>query len=401
MLIDEIRKRAADLLNEVIDSRRHLHANPELSFREYETSAYIKTRLDESGILWKAIANTGIVALITGDLPSDRVVALRADMDALPITETNDVEYISRNNGVMHACGHDAHTASLLGVAKILQSLKPFFGGTIKFIFQPAEELLPGGAGLMIKEGVLENPVPQYILGQHVSPFIPAGKVGIRKGKFMASMDEITVTIKGKGGHGAQPHRNIDPVMIAAQMLVSLQQLVSRFANPSVPTVLSFGKVIANGAINIIPDEVYMEGTFRTLDEVWRYEAHEKMKTIARAIAESLGGSCEFNITRGYPFLVNNESLTSEVSDSIAEYIGAENIEELDVWMAAEDFARYSQVTPACFYLLGTGNVSKGINSSLHTPTFNIDESALETSIGLMVYLALKQLATAKVALTP
>jgi amidohydrolase len=392
MLIEEIRKQAGALSGTVIDFRRHLHAHPELSFKEYQTSAFIKNRLDGSGVSWKAIADTGVVALITGDLPSDKVIALRADMDALPITEANDIEYISRNQGVMHACGHDAHTASLLGVAMILQALKPFFAGTVKLIFQPAEELLPGGAGQMIGEGVLENPAPQFVLGQHVSPFIPAGKIGIRKGKFMASMDEIVVTIKGKGGHAAQPHRNIDPVMIAAQMLVSLQQVVSRMANPAVPTVLSFGKVIANGAINVIPDEVYMEGTFRTLDENWRNEAHEKMKTIAKATAESMGGSCEFLIRSGYPYLVNNEALSDLVYGFAAEYIGAENIETPDIWMAAEDFARYSQARPSCFYLLGIGNPEKGITSSLHTPTFNIDETALETSMGIMVHLALRQL---------
>jgi amidohydrolase len=392
MLIEEIRKQAGALSGTVIDIRRHLHAHPELSFKEYQTSAFIKNRLDGSGVPWTAIADTGVVALITGDLPSDKVIALRADMDALPITEANDIEYISRNQGVMHACGHDAHTASLLGVAMILQALKPFFAGTVKLIFQPAEELLPGGAGVMIEQGILENPAPQFVLGQHVSPFIPAGKIGIRKGKFMASMDEIVVTIKGKGGHAAQPHRNIDPVMIAAQMLVSLQQVVSRMANPAVPTVLSFGKVIANGAINVIPDEVYMEGTFRTLDENWRNEAHEKMKTIAKATAESMGGSCEFLIRSGYPYLVNNEALSDLVYGFAAEYIGAENIETPDIWMAAEDFARYSQARPSCFYLLGIGNHEKGITSSLHTPTFNIDETALETSMGIMVHLALRQL---------
>jgi amidohydrolase len=392
MLIDEIQKLASNISDTVISYRRHLHANPELSFKEYETASFIKARLDELAIEWQPMAGTGVVALIKGGQPSENVIALRADIDALPITEANAVEYASLNNGVMHACGHDAHTSSLLGVATILQSLKPGFGGTVKLIFQPAEEVLPGGANLMIREGVLDNPKPQAVFGQHVSPFIEAGKIGIRKGKFMASMDEIFVTISGKGGHGAQPHRNIDPVMIAAQMLVSLQQLVSRMANPTMPTVLSFGKVIANGAINIIPGEVYMEGTFRTLDEGWREEAHEKMKKMAIGIAQSMGGSCEFNISKGYPYLVNDERLTEQVAVYAAEYIGKENVEDLDMWMAAEDFARYSQLTPSCFYLLGIGNTEKGITSSLHTPTFNIDESALQTSIGLMTYIALRQL---------
>jgi amidohydrolase len=391
-LIEEIKQHAARIVDSVIVCRRHLHAHPELSFKEYETSSFIKSRLDEMGISWHAMADTGVVAIIKGEQPSDRVMALRADMDALPIMEANAVSYVSQNKGVMHACGHDAHTSSLLGTAAILQSLIPKFGGTVKLIFQPAEEILPGGAGIMIKEGVLENPAPEAVCGQHVSPFIEAGKIGIRKGKFMASMDEIFVTIRGKGGHGAQPHRNIDPVMIAAQMLVSLQQVVSRMANPTLPTVLSFGKVIANGAINIIPDEVYMEGTFRTLDEEWREKAHERMKKMAENIAESMGGSCDFKISKGYPFLVNEENLTEQVAAFAGDYIGKENVEDIDIWMAAEDFARYSQLKASCFYLLGVGNKEKEIVSSLHTPTFDIDEKALAVSTGLMAYIALKTL---------
>ncbi len=392
MLFDEIRQYATNITDTVIQYRRHLHANPELSFHEYETSAFIKARLDEMGIAWQPMAQAGVVALIKGEQPSDRVIALRADMDALPITEANDVPYASKNNGVMHACGHDLHTSSLLGVANILQSIRHKFGGTVKLIFQPAEEKLPGGASLMIKEGVLKNPVPDVMIGQHVSPLIEAGKIGIRKGKFMASMDEIFVTVRGKGGHGAQPHLNIDPVMITAQILVSLQQIVSRMANPALPTVLSFGKVIANGAINVIPDEVYLEGTFRTLDEGWRADAHARMKKIAQSIAESMGGSCDFTIVKGYPFLVNEEKLTEHVSAFAKEYLGKENVEDIDIWMAAEDFAWYSQSLDSCFYLLGVRNMKKGIISSLHTPTFNIDENALATSVGLMSYIAIKQL---------
>lgn len=392
MLKDEIWQHANNISNTVIQYRRHLHANPELSFHEYETSAFIKDRLDEMGIAWKPMAETGVVALIKGEQPSDRVIALRADMDALPITEVNDASYSSKNDGVMHACGHDVHTSSLLGTANILQSIRHKFGGTVKLIFQPAEEKLPGGASLMIKEGVLKNPVPDTVIGQHVSPLIEAGKIGIRKGKFMASMDEIFVTVHGKGGHGAQPHQNIDPVMIAAQILVSLQQVVSRMANPTLPTVLSFGKVIANGAINVIPDEVYMEGTFRTLDEDWRAEAHARMKKIAESIAESMGGTCDFNITKGYPFLINEEKLTEQVSVFAGEYLGKDNIEEIDIWMAAEDFAYYSQASDSCFYLLGVGKKGKGVPYSLHTPTFDIDENALVTSIGLMAYIAVNRL---------
>ena len=392
MLKDEIKQEANKIFNTVVQHRRHLHAHPELSFHEYETSAFIKARLDEMGISWKPMAGTGVVALIKGEQSSDRVIALRADIDALPIKEANDVSYCSKKDGVMHACGHDVHTASLLGTATILQSLRQKFGGTIKLIFQPAEEKLPGGASLMIKEGVLKDPMPDAIIGQHVSPFIEAGKIGIRKGKFMASMDEISVTIRGKGGHAAQPHQNIDPVMIAAHILVSLQQVVSRMANPTIPTVLAFGKLIANGAFNVIPDEVYMEGTFRTLDGNWRKDGHARMKNIAETIAEIMGGSCDFKIAKGYPCLINEEKLTEQVSAFANEYLGKEHVEEIDIWMAAEDFAYYSQSSDSCFYILGVKKKAEINVSSLHTPTFDIDENALATGAGLMAYIAVKQL---------
>ncbi|MCX6167576.1 MAG: M20 family metallopeptidase [Sphingobacteriales bacterium] len=392
MLKNRIQELAAGVLESTIQNRRHLHAHPELSFQEHKTVAFVAAKLDELGIAFKPIANTGLVALIKGDKASDHVVALRADMDALPIQEANEVVYKSTNSGVMHACGHDAHTASLLGTATILQQLKAEFGGTIKLIFQPAEELLPGGANQMIKEGVLENPKPQAVLGQHVMPFIETGKVGFRSGKYMASTDELYVTVKGKGGHAAQPQQNIDPVMITAQILVSLQQIVSRTANPNTPSVLSFGKVQANGATNVIPNEVKLEGTFRTMDEAWRAEAHIRMKKMAEGIAESMGGSCEFDIRIGYPFLVNEEKLTAQAKQYAQEYLGKENVLDLDIWMAAEDFAYYSQVADACFYRLGTRNEAKGITSSVHTPTFDIDENAFAISTGLMAYIALKRL---------
>ena len=392
MLKKQIQELAASVLESTIQNRRHLHAHPELSFQEHKTVAFVAAKLDELGIAYKPMANTGLVALITGDKPSDQVVALRADMDALPIQEVNEVAYKSTQAGVMHACGHDAHTASLLGTAAILQKLKVEFRGTIKLIFQPAEELLPGGANQMIKEGVLENPTPQSVLGQHVMPFIETGKVGFRSGKYMASTDELYVTVKGKGGHAAQPQQNIDPVMITAQILVSLQQIVSRTANPNIPSVLSFGKVQANGATNVIPNEVKLEGTFRTMDEAWRAEAHTRMKKMAEGIAESMGGSCEFEIKKGYPFLVNEEKLTAAAKQYAEEYLGKENVLDLDIWMAAEDFAYYSQLADACFYRLGTRNEAKGITSSVHTQTFDIDENAFAISTGLMAYIALKRL---------
>jgi amidohydrolase len=389
---EQIQELAKTIFDDVVANRRHLHSHPELSFHEVETSAFVAKKLDELGLTYERMADNGLVALIKGEKPSDQVVALRADMDALPILEANDVPYKSQNTGVMHACGHDAHTSSLLGTAKILTSLKSEFGGTVKLIFQPAEEKLPGGASLMIKEGVLQNPTPQAVIGQHVMPFIEAGKVGFRAGKYMASADEIYVTVKGKGGHAAQPQQNIDPVLITAHILTALQQVVSRFADPKTPSVLSFGKVIANGATNVIPNEVYLEGTFRTMDEDWRAEAHIKMKKLAEGIAESMGGSCDFNIMKGYPFLVNEEVLTASTRSHAEDYLGKENVLDLDIWMAAEDFAYYSQVADSCFYRLGTRNESRGITSSVHTPTFDVEESALQLSTGLMAYLAIKQL---------
>jgi amidohydrolase len=392
MIKEKIQQLSQDIFNEVVSNRRHLHSHPELSFHEVETSVFVANKLEELGLEYHKMADTGLVALIKGDKPSDKVIALRADMDALPITEANDVPYKSQNTGVMHACGHDAHTSSLLGTAKILTELKSEFGGTIKLIFQPAEEKLPGGASLMIKEGVLENPKPTAVLGQHVMPLIDAGKVGFRAGKYMASTDELYVTVKGKGGHGAQPQQNVDPVIITAYILTALQQVISRFADPKSPSVLSFGKVIANGATNVIPNEVFLEGTFRTMDEKWRGEAHIKMKKMAEGIAESMGGSCEFNIMKGYPFLINEEVLTNATRGHAEDYLGKENVLDLDIWMAAEDFAYYSQAADSCFYRLGTRNEERGITSSVHTPTFDVEEDAFKISTGLMAYLAIKQL---------
>lgn len=387
-----IKQLAKKFFSETVENRRHLHRNPELSFEEYNTSAFVKAELDKLGIPHQAMANTGVVGLITGDLASDKVIALRADMDALPITEVEGRSYGSQNIGVMHACGHDVHTSSLLGVARILNELKPHFGGQIKLIFQPGEERLPGGASLMIKEGVLINPSPEAIFGQHVMPFIEAGKVGFRSGQYMASCDELFMTVRGKGGHGAQPHQNIDPIAITAQIISALQQVVSRYADPRIPTVLSWGKIIGNGATNIVPDEVYLEGTFRTFNEEWRAKAHEKMVKIAVGIAESMDATCEFEVRKGYPYLVNEPATTALAREAAVDYLGEENVVELDLWPAAEDFSYYSQVANACFYRLGTGNKAKGIQSAVHTPTFDIDEDALELSIGLMAYIAISKL---------
>ena len=392
MLLADIRQLAAERLTNTIADRRYLHANPELSFSEKETSAFIKTRLHSLGIPWTAMADTGVVGTIEGGQASDRMVALRADMDALPITELNTVDYVSRHPGVMHACGHDAHTASLLATAGILQSLKDRWAGRVRLIFQPAEEKLPGGASLMIRDGVLQNPVPAAVIGQHVMPSVPAGKIAMRSGQMMASMDEISVSVHGKGGHGAMPHLLVDPVLISAHLIVALQQIVSRNNNPVTPGVLSFGRVIADGAINVIPDTVELKGTFRTVDETWRYAAHEKMKKMAEQIVEAMGGVCEFEVICGYPSLRNDEGLTRELETAAIAYLGPSNVIPTDPMMIAEDFAYYGRFTAACFYFLGTGNVGKGIVAPLHNPRFDIDEEALEISTGLMAYMALRQL---------
>ncbi len=390
---EKIKKLAAAYAPDIVANRRHLHANPELSFEEEKTSAFVFDKLKDYGLdPQKGIGGNGIVALIEGENPEGKVIALRADMDALPIMEQNDIPYKSKNEGVMHACGHDVHTSSLLGAARILNEIKDSFSGTVKLIFQPGEEKIPGGASLMIKDGVLENPAPDYIFGQHVMAQLPAGKVGFKPGMYMASADEIYIKVIGKGGHGAMPDNNIDPVLITSHIIVALQQIVSRHANPKTPTVLSFGKVVANGATNIIPDEVYVEGTFRTLDEDWRHEAHKKMKNIAEGMARGMGAEIEFTVLNGYPFLKNDDGLTGRSKDFAIEYMGEKNVVDLDIWMAAEDFAYFSQRVDSCFYRLGTRNEEKGIISNVHTPTFNVDESALEIGAGLMAWLTYNNL---------
>ena len=374
--------------------RRHLHQHPELSFQEDQTSRYIAGKLEEFGIPFqRGMAGNGVVALIQGTNPTSKVVALRADMDALPILEANDLPYKSQNEGVMHACGHDVHTASLLGAAKILQEIRADLKGTIKLIFQPAEELFPGGASIMIKEGVLENPAPASIFGQHVHPPLPVGKIGMRPGSYMASADELYVTVSGKGGHGALPQDCIDPVLISSHIIVALQQIVSRYGDPTIPSVLTFGKINSTGgATNIIPEEVKLEGTFRTMNEKWRFEAHQRMKTIAESMAEGMGGSCDFDIKVGYPVLYNEPELTARARTYAQEFLGVENVVELPIRMTAEDFAYYSQQMPACFYRLGTGNPDKGLVSPIHTNTFNIDENALEVGMGLMAWMGVREL---------
>ncbi len=390
---EEVHRLSYEYFNEIRAFRHHLHKNPELSFQEYKTSEFICSQLEALQIPYqKNIAKTGVVGIIEGKNPSSKTVALRADMDALPINELNNSEYKSQNAGVMHACGHDVHTSCLIGAAKILNQLKDEFEGSIKLIFQPSEEKSPGGASIMIEQGVLENPNVQSIFGQHVFTPVEVGKVAFCYGNMMAACDEIYIAIKGKGGHGAYPHDTHDPVMMAAQMLVALQQVVSRSLPPLEPVVLTFGKVIANGATNIIPDEVHIEGTLRTMNEKVRSDAQILIERIAKSIVEGLKGTLDLKIVRGYPSLKNDMQLTQKAFNRAVAYLGKENVLETTGRMGAEDFAFYSQIIPACFYRLGTGNAAKGITSFIHTPTFDIDENAIPVGMGLMAWQAVAEL---------
>ncbi len=388
--ISKIKMLAKGYAEDIIKIRRHIHANPELSYKEYNTAKYVAEQLKSYGLSpQEKVAETGLTALIKGKNPDKKVIALRADMDALPIVEANDVPYKSKNEGVMHACGHDVHTACLLGAAKVLNEVKDEFEGSIKLIFQPGEEKNPGGASLMIKDGVLDNPKPNQIFGQHVMPLIPVGKIGFREGMYMASADEIYLKVKGKGGHGAIPEMAIDPVLIGSHIIVAMQQIISRNSSPQTPSVLSFGKFIANGATNIIPEEVEIAGTFRAMNEKWRNKALGLIKNMAENIAISMGAICEVNISKGYPYLENNPETTRQARSAAEAYVGQENVVDLGLWMGAEDFAYYTHEVDACFYRLGTRNESKGITSYVHTPTFDIDEEALELGAGLMAWIAI------------
>jgi amidohydrolase len=390
-IIEQIKKLSAGNLKKVTEVRRHLHANPELSFNEVHTAKYVEAALKDLGLSSKRMANTGIVCLIDGKKPG-KTIALRADMDALPIEEKNDVPYKSKNEGIMHACGHDVHTSSLLGTAMILKALKNEWEGTVKLIFQPGEERLPGGASIMIKEGVLDHPAPQSIYAQHVFPSLETGKVGFCAGTYMASCDEIYLTIKGKGGHAAMPASYISPILIASQVLLELENKFMKKPENSIPTVLAFGKMQANGATNVIPQEVYLEGTFRTMNEEWRAKAHKMIEEIIKEKCKSMGGDHKLRIEVGYPVLTNNEELTQHARSVAEEYLGKSNVITLDKRMTSEDFSYYSLHKPVCFYRLGTANEARGITSGVHTPTFDIEEKALETGMGLMAWIAINEL---------
>lgn len=384
-----IKNLAENYFEEVRLIRRHIHQNPELSYEEYKTSEYISALLDEFGISYKnGIVKTGIIAKVEGKNPGKKIIALRADMDALPVQEQNNISYKSQVDNVMHACGHDVHSSSLLGTIKILDKIRDHFEGTVLFIFQPGEERVPGGAKLMIAEGALDDPKPELIIGQHVMPYMDVGTVGFKEGIYMASSDEIYITVKGKGGHAAMPDQINDTVLIASQIIVSLQQIVSRNTDPTIPTVLSFGKIIANGATNVIPDEVYIEGTFRTMNEVWRGKAHIRIKEIAIGIAESMGAECQVKILNGFPLLRNNIEITKKSVQFAKEFLDDENVIELDIRMTSEDFAYYSLHFPTTFYRLGVKNKNTTAVRALHTSKFDIEEEALKTGMATMAWLA-------------
>ena len=387
MIKERIRQLAKDHAAEFIEIRHHLHAHPELSYEEYDTSAFVQQKLQSWGIPFVVMAKTGVVGLLKGKNPDKRVVALRADMDALPITEENDIAYKSVKPGVMHACGNDVHTTCLLGAARILHSLKDEWEGTVKLIFQPGEEKNPGGASLMIADGVLENPKPEKIVALHVHPGLEVGRLSFRNGMVMASADELYITIKSKGGHAAAPQFTADTILIASQLVVSLQQIISRNNSPVNPSVLSITSFQGGHTTNVIPSEVKLMGTFRAMDEAWRFKAHELIRKQTTELVHALGAEASIHIDVGYPFVLNDEALGNAARQKAEEYMGAGNVEETELRMGAEDFAYYSHQVPACFFRLGAGNKAKGITSGVHTPTFNIDENAIGIGMGMMAWL--------------
>lgn len=398
-MINQIKHLAQQYFKEVVLFRRHLHQYPELSFQEFKTSEYVSSILDKYHIKHtKGIVKTGIVAIIEGKSPSKKTILLRADLDALPIEEKNNVDYKSQNPGIMHACGHDVHTASVLGTAIILNQLKDNFEGTVKIMFQPGEEVLPGGSSLMIKEGVLQNPKVDLAIAQHVFPSMEVGKVGFREGMYMASTDELHITITGKGGHAAMAGEYNNPLVVAAHIITEIEKQfpyvidaegVARNSQNNIPTVIAFGKIEGKGATNVIPESVYLAGTFRTMDEAWRKEVKSKIKEIVNTISSQYNTKADINIMDGYPFLTNDVEVTKQCKQAAIDYLGKENVEDLPLRMTAEDFAYISQEVPSCFFRLGTGNISKGITSGVHTSTFDIDEKALEISIGLMAWMVM------------
>lgn len=382
-------EKAMQLSPKLIEWRRHLHANPELSFKEFKTQKYLIEKLESFGLSPKPIAETGVVVTL-GPKNRKSCIAVRADMDALPITEIEGREYGSKSPGVMHACGHDVHTTCALGAAYLLSQVSEILPIAIKFIFQPGEELLPGGATKIIAAGGLKSPDVKAILALHVAPNIPVGSLGIRAGKYMASADEIYLTLKGNGGHAAMANQHTDLIATAAQLLVGLQQLVSRKAPPEVPTVLSFGKIDSKGgATNVLAREVKISGTFRTYDEEWRQKAHVLIRKIVDHTTQAFGAEFDLEIKVGYPALNNDKKLTAIAKASLCDLVGVDHFQDLSLRPTAEDFAWYLQEVPGVFFRLGTRNESKGIVSGVHTSTFDVDETSLPLGAAALACVAL------------
>ncbi len=382
---------ADSLFSKVKEIREHLHMNPELSYNEFRTMEFVSSILTEHNIHHeKGVGKTGIVAIVRNESHSieDSCIGLRADLDALPIQEENDVPYKSTVEGVMHACGHDVHTAILLGAAIVINTLKEHLPSPVKFIFQPGEEKNPGGATLMIADGVLENPRVREMIALHVFPEMNTGNVGFKEGLYMASCDEIHLTINGKGGHGATPHQCIDPIVIGSSIVLELQQIVSRTCDPKIPCVLTFGHFEALGATNIIPSHARLKGTFRTMNEDWRKEALELIESQIRAIAHLHGASVDLEISKGYPYLENDPELTQRMRQKAIAVLGEDHVQELQIRLTSEDFSFYGQHVPVCFFRLGVRNEARGIIHGVHHPRFDIDENALLTGIQMMCHAA-------------
>jgi amidohydrolase len=388
-LITNIKALAESAFDDVVAFRRNMHQHPELSFQEEGTAKIIAEFLDKLGCPYTTgWAGYGIVATIKGNTDGPAVM-LRADMDALPIQELNDVSYRSAHDGIMHACGHDVHSASLLGAATILMQLRDHIAGSVLLLFQPGEEKLPGGASIMIREGLFEKYNPTHIIAQHVFPSLPAGNVGFRNGLYMASADELSIRVKGKGGHAATPHQAIDPIVTASRIVLALQDVINRTKDPVLPGLLTIGKFNSiGGATNVIPDEVQLEGTLRAMDETWRFEAHKHIERIVRETAAAAGAEGITRIEVGYPCLVNDDRLTDQCRHGARLYAGDDQVHELPQRMTSEDFAFYTHHIPATFFRLGTGFLDQD-NPPVHSSRFNVNEEALKTGMGLLAYLAL------------
>lgn len=387
-MLELIKELSKNNSKEIVSIFNELHEYPELSFQEYNTSTRIIYYLNKFNIPYKRIGETSVLGII--DFPQKgKTIALRSDIDALPIEEDSKHEICSKSKGVMHACGHDFHMATLLGTAKILKTLEDKLSGRILLIFQAGEEMLPGGAKEIISSGILDEYKPEWIGAIHCDPDILVGKIGIKEGMYMASGDEVYITINGEGGHAALPHKTADTVLTAAEIIVALQQITSRYCPPQIPTVLTFGKIIGNGAVNIIPREVIIEGTFRTMNEEWRCKAKDLIKKISSSIAENHGASCDINIISGYPFLFNDIEYTSKIKNIAHEVIGEDNVINLDIRMTTEDFAYYSQNIKSTFFRVGVGS-EKDANSSLHTSKFIANKDGLFYSTTLLTYICNK-----------